>query len=379
MNIAIDGRWFTKSSGGIVTYLTNIVKYLSIIDKKNTYFILVSDKISYDYFYKILSGNKNFKIIKIKSSPYSPSEHIIIPEILREIKAEILHSPHFMIPLIKTETKTIITIHDLMPFIFRDYLPPSRIREFFPIYRSVVNRTARIANHIITVSKHSSNDIKRILGINSKKITIIYSAADENFKPLGDRDPSSILDRYNIRRPYLLFVGRQEFNKNIPGIIEAFVEVRLKGYNVQLVMITEPGRFYKQVEPILEDENLKDSVIITGMIPQEDLYIIYSSAYILLIPSFYEGFGLPAVEAMASRVPVIVSDRSSLPEVTGDAGLYVDPEREDLIAEAIIKLLSDEKIREDYANKCYERSKEFSWEKTVKNTIKVYEKIARQK
>jgi len=378
MNIAIDGRWFTKSSGGIVTYLINIVKYLSHIDKTNTYFILVSDDASYDFFHNILGEKINFKIIKITSTPYSPTEHIVIPEILNSIKADVLHSPHFMIPLVPTKTKMIITIHDLMPFIFREYLPPSKMRNFFPIYRSIVNRTAKFCDHIITDSKHSAKDIVHLLGVSPSKITIIYPAADEGFKPLNGKDPSPVLARYKIKRPYLLFVGRQEFNKNIPGIIEAFIEVRLKGYNIQLVMITEKGRFYNQVEPILEEEGLKDNVIVAGNVPQDDLYSIYASAYALLIPSFYEGFGLPAIEAMSCRVPVIVSNRSSLPEVVSDASLYVDPDRDDMIAEIIIKLLNNKALRDEYAEKAYRRSKEFSWEKTVRNTIKVYEYVKRQ-
>jgi glycosyltransferase involved in cell wall biosynthesis len=378
MNIAIDGRWFTKSSGGIVTYLINIVKYLSYIDNTNTYFILVSDDTSYDYFYDILKDKQNFNIVKIGSAPFSPTEHIVIPDVLKNIKADVLHSPYFMIPLVPTNTKMIITIHDLMPFIFREYLPPSKMRNFFPIYRSIVNRTARFCDHIITDSKHSAKDIVHLLGVSPSKITIIYPAADEGFKPLDGIDPSPVLSKYNIERPYLLFVGRQEFNKNIPGIVEAFIEVRLKGHNVQLVMITEPGRFYKQMEPILKEEGLEDSVIVTGIIPHEDLYIIYSAAYALLIPSYYEGFGLPAIEAMSCRVPIIVSDRSSLPEVAGDAGLYVDPDREDIIADAIIKLLTDKGLRNEYAERAYKRSREFSWEKTVRNTISVYENVAGQ-
>ncbi len=379
MRIAIDGRWFTKSSGGIVTYLTNLVKYLSRSDRENSYFILVSDNKSYDFFSDMLSKNSNFNVQKINSTPYSPTEHIVIPEVLNTIKVDILHSPHFMIPLIKTNTATIITIHDLMPFIFREFLPPSKMKNFFPVYSTVINRTARFADHIITVSKHSAGDIIRILGVTRDKITIIYSAADEGFRPLGKKNPTEVLNRYGIKRPFLLFVGRQEYNKNIPGIVEAFITVRNKGYNVQLVMVTEPGKFLKEVEPILKDEGLLDDVIITGKVSQEDLYDIYASAHTLLIPSFYEGFGLPAIEAMACRVPVIVSDRSSLPEVVGDAGLYVNPDREDKIAEAIIQLLTNEKMKDRYAERGYQRSKMFSWYKTVSDTIKVYEKVVAER
>ncbi|RLC39594.1 MAG: glycosyltransferase family 1 protein, partial [Candidatus Coatesbacteria bacterium] len=117
----------------------------------------------------------------------------------------------------------------------------------------------------------------------------------------------------------------------------------------------------------------------TGKVSQEDLYDIYASAHTLLIPSFYEGFGLPAIEAMACRVPVIVSDRSSLPEVVGDAGLYVNPDREDKIAEAIIQLLTNEKMKDRYAERGYQRSKMFSWYKTVSDTVKVYEKVVAER
>lgn len=379
MRIAIDARWLTKSSGGIVTYLLNLLTYLPKIDEENTYFILYNKEQSWKEIAQMTSSPSNFSFIRCCAEPYSFREQLELPCILKKYRCEILHSPHFMVPLTPLPTKFIITIHDLIPLKFRRFLPASsKVRRFFGVYRFLLKRLAHHATHIIADSQNSAGDIISLLGINPQGISIITPGVSPIFRPEHNvRKINATRQKWGISKPYLLFVGRQDYNKNLRIAVEAFLTLRRLGYDLMLVLITEEGEYYHQVEGYIQEDGAEKDVLLTGCITLEDLVSLYNGALALLMPSFYEGFGLPDLEAMACGTPVIVSRTASLPEVAGDAGIYVAPHRDDQIVSAVEKLISDAGWRERISQAGIQRAAQFGWEETARKTLQVYRQVAR--
>lgn len=377
LRIAVDARWLTKSSGGIITYLLNLLAYLPRIDEGNTYFILYNKEQSREEMAEITSSPNNFSFLPCCAEPYSFREQLELPSILRKHRCDILHSPHFMVPLYPLPTKLIITIHDLIPLKFRRFLPiSSKVRRLFGIYRFLLARSAHHADHIITDSQNSAGDIISMLRINPQRISIIPPGVSPTFQPEHNaRKIKATRQKWGISKPYLLFVGRQDYNKNLRIVVEAFLTLRRLGYDLMLVLITEEGEYYHQVEGYIQEDGAEKDVLLTGCITLEDLVSLYNGALCLLMPSLYEGFGLPALEAMACGTPAIISRAASLPEVAGDAGIYVAPHRDDQIVSAVEKLINDADWRKRISQAGIQRSAQFSWEETAMKTLQVYQQV----
>lgn len=208
------------------------------------------------------------------------------------------------------------------------------------------------------------------------KITVIHLAAGEHFRPQAEPVIHSVLDRTGVRQPYILYVGSIEPRKNLIRLLEAFAQLRHWSTRWDLVVVG--GRNIWKSSPVgetTEKLELKHFVHFTGYIPDSDLPGIYNGADLFVFPSLYEGFGLPVLEAMACGTPVITSNTSSLPEVAGDAALLVDPYNVEEIAAAMRHVLEDSALANDLRERGLEHAKKFSWEKTARQTISVYEKV----
>ena len=377
LRVAIDARWHTKSSGGIVTYLLNLLTYLARMDGENRYYIIYNDEESRRAISRLCGSPPNFNFVACSSTPYSLREQVELPHLLFIYKCELLHSPHFMIPLSPMATKLIINIHDLIPLIFRRYLPPSsKVRRYFWLYSGFVQRCARCADHIITGSHNSARDVISLLGVFPQRVSVIYHAVAPSFRAAKDSDEiNASRRRLGISKPYLLFVGRQDYNKNLRTVVEAFLILRRMGYDLMLVLVTEPGEYYHQVEGYIREDGAEGDVVVTGTLPYSQIPPLYQGALALLIPSLYEGFGLPALEAMACGTPVISSHLASLPEVVSGAGIYVHPEREDQIVEAVVRLIEEDGLREKLSGAGILQAGKFRWEDIAGRTIELYRQV----
>ena len=181
--------------------------------------------------------------------------------------------------------------------------------------------------------------------------------------------------RYNIDSQFILYVGNVESRKNVSLLIKSIYKLKKQGIKHKLVIIGARGFGFKQINELVIELKLSDEVIFTGYIPDEDLVKFYNAADLFVFPSLYEGFGLPPLEAMACGCPVIVSNTSSLPEVVGNAGILIDPHDFDALAEEMYQILTNNDLKQNLSKKSVTRAKLFSWEKTARETWKVYEKV----
>ncbi len=299
-------------------------------------------------------------------------------------KADLIHYPYFdlffhSLP-IRKKTKSVVTIHDVIPLIFPQEFPPG-IRGKF---RHLLQKKAlESVDAIITDSENSKLDIISKLNINESKISVIYLAAPQKFRPQSQSNIKSTREKYKIPENYVLYVGDVNPNKNVLRLIESFERIHNRDKSLHLVLV---GRAFgqtsneaKAIKKRIIDLNLQDRVSMKPNVPldpSDDIISIYSGAKAYIHPSLYEGFGLPILEAFSVGVPVVAGNSSSVPEIASDAAILVNPESVKDIANGLMKILTMNEVqREKMITKGLNQAKKFSWEKTAKQTIQVYEKV----
>lgn len=246
------------------------------------------------------------------------------------------------------------------------------------------------ASKILTISKASKDDIIKVYGVSSDKVVVTYPGIKQisNLNSAIQNQISNmdkIREKYGIERHYILFVGTLQPRKNIERLIEAFSKISNLTHqladqisNLQLVIVGKKGWLYESILQAPKKFGVEDSVKFLDFVVDEDLPLLYQNALCFVLPSLYEGFGLPVLEAMSYGCPVITSNVSSLPEAGGEAAIYVDPEDVDDIAAKIKLLLTEENLRKELIEKGFKQAKKFSWEKTAKETLKVLTSVAKQ-
>ncbi|MGB7622987.1 MAG: glycosyltransferase family 1 protein [Terriglobia bacterium] len=285
---------------------------------------------------------------------------------------DIVHSNANVAPLLE-RSRLVFTLFDTTIYLF----PELHTRANYNLVNRALHQAARHAAAIIAISEQSRRDFQRFLHVPDDRITVIYGAADERFHPEIPREEIERVKRaHGIDGDYILSVGTTEPRKNILRLVSAFRALEQRGLKHKLVIVGERGWLSDPLYEFVERERLKDRVLFTGYVNDQDLPPLYAGATVFAFPSLYEGFGLPVVEAMACGAPTITSNRSSLPEVAGDAALLVDPENEAEIQGALKRLLEDEPLRKELSKRAIEQSRKFSWEQSARETLKVYKKIA---
>ncbi|MBI5748887.1 MAG: glycosyltransferase family 4 protein [Nitrospinae bacterium] len=358
MRILIDARVISDKMHGIARYTYNLIKNLSDIDTKNEYVMLSN----HDRLIDFSSGYKNFKLVRCNTPLYSIQEQFKIPKILKREGADIYHSPTFSAPLYQ-QCKTIMTVHDMIHLVFG-----KSIHRLY--YRYIVKTAMMKASSIITVSEYSKTDIVKYLGIPKEKIYVTYNGIDEKFRPVHNKTIDNIKKKYGIFSRYILFVGNQKPHKNVDNILKAFkMAMEKEGLNHHLILVGVKNGYIKIAG------ELDKRVIYINNHTDDDLVELYQSADLFLSPSLYEGFGLPMLEAMACGVPVVTSNRTSIPEVTGNAAILADPENIQEIANAICKVLKDENLKSDLIRKGLEQAKMFSWKRMAEETLELYKRV----
>jgi glycosyltransferase involved in cell wall biosynthesis len=229
---------------------------------------------------------------------------------------------------------------------------------------------------ILTDSCKVKGEAINLLKLSSEKIKVIYPGVDKRFKKLKSKNLNGILPELNPNKKTILYIGNTRPYKNLPRLLEAFgLLQKRKPENYQLIIAGGEKRNLPLLKRITIDLNIEKDVFFTGNLTDIEVVALMNAADVFVFPSLEEGFGLPPLEAMACGTPVVTSNVSSLPEVVGDAALLVDPENVEEIASAIEKVLTDEKMREELIRKGFERVKNFSWEKTASETLKIYKSV----
>lgn len=293
---------------------------------------------------------------------------------------DLVHYPYFepfflTLPL-KKPFPTVVTIHDLTPFVFPEHFAVGMrgsIKWF--IQKMSLQGTARV----ITDSEASKKDIVRFAGVPENRVHVVYLAASDAFHLVKDKELlEKTRKKYKLPAKFVLYVGDVTWNKNLPKLLEAIKKTDLTLVMVGKTLIEDTfdksNPWNKDLVKIQKLVNGDERIIRLGFVSTEDLVVLYNLASVFVIPSIYEGFGLPVLEAMASGTPVVTTRMGSLPEVTGDAAYLVDPYDIESIANGIREVLSSPELQGKLSRKGLQQAKKFSWKKTAEDTVSVYEK-----
>lgn len=367
MRIAIDAHSVGTELGGNESYATNLIEALAEIDSVNHYTLYVTRRAALERF-----ENKWQNFTVRATLPHTPLIRVplALSAELRKNPVDVLHV-QFTAPLVPP-CPVVASIHDLS----FEHLPRTFKRRSSIQLRLTVRHTAKRAAHILTLSEYSKRDLVQTYGIPPERITVTPAAAADSFAPVRDeKELARVKELYGIAGDYILAVGSIQPRKNLSRLIAAYSNLHRRQPGGKLPNIVLAGKcawLYDETLRTIKDLELSNSVILTGYVPAKDLPALYSGALCFVYPSYFEGFGLPPLEAMKCGTPVIVGDKTSLPEVVGDAAVMVDPFSVDEIARAIEKVIGDSELRSQLRAKGLERAKLFDWRETAHKTLAVY-------
>ena len=382
MKVAIDISPLARQNRtGIENYIFNLCKNLPLVDKKNEYVLFAN---SYGHHQPLRAaaeeiGLRNHQNMSTRVSRlpgtilkfmwrylHGPSAERLVGGI------DIFHVSDRLGPPLK-KAKLVVTIFDLTPMKFKGFFTEKAANYFTIYFKEIIPKAAVV----IAISQCTKNDILEYFDIAEERVEVIPLAADANYKQVQDKIAvDKVKARYKINRDYILFVGTLEPRKNITNIIRAYnmLPHHLK-YNHLLVICGKKGWYYEEIFRTVEELNLEDNVIFTGYVPDKDVPLLMNGAKVFVYPSFYEGFGLPPLEAMACGTPVISSNVSSIPEVVGNAGILVNPNNVEELSDAIVRVVSNEELRAQLSEKGLRQANKFSWRATVEKTVEVYNRV----
>jgi len=373
MRIAIDAHSVGARLGGNETYATNLIEALAAIDQINHYTLYVTRPEARDRF-----ADRWPNFVVHRTLPHTPLVRIplTLSRELRRHPVEVLHVQYTAPPLAPCPIVT--TIHDLA----FEHLPETFNRRSWMQLRLTVRSTARRAAQIITVSEYSRQDIIKTYGIRPDVINVTPEAAPSYLKRVSSEiELQKVRDTYGIERDYILSLCSIQPRKNLVRLIEAYSLLRQShrgGKLPQLVLAGKRGWLDKETMRAAQSGEIASDIRFTGYIADEDLSALYSAATCFVYPSYFEGFGLPVLEAMSCGTPVIAGDRTSIPEVAGTAALLFDPFDVNSLVEALKRILGSGELRTELSSRGMQRASDFSWEKTARLTLAAYEKAAQQ-
>ena len=369
MRYGVDARLMFHQPAGISKYTWHLLQAMAELDEDDEFIVFQHRKHETP-----LVTQKNFRRATLFAPVHHRFEQYVLSAELYRFQLDLLHLPDFIPPLY-SPWKTVITVHDLAFLYYPHFLTAESAAYYGQIDKAVVR-----ADHIIVPSKHTKRDLTAQLGVVEEKISVIYEAANPSFGPLPvEPTRAEIIAKYQIPSSYVLFVGTIEPRKNVSGLLRAFAYLQRKYEinDVGLVIAGAKGWLFDETLDLVSELGLEESVYFLGRVTDEDLHKLYVGARCHVHAAYYEGFGLPPLEAMACGTPTIVSNVSSLPEVVGDAALLVDPKEAEEIAVAIYRLLTDDRLHQELAEKGLQRAKIFSWNRAAEKTLDVYRRVTK--
>jgi glycosyltransferase involved in cell wall biosynthesis len=358
VKIGIDARLTYYRDGGISSYTRQLIKALEKIDNSNNYTIFQSRKDNRQL-------SERFRHVGLWTPAHHRVERAALSAELAWRRLDVFHSPDF-IPPYRAARRHIITVHDLTFFHYPQYLTT----ESRAYYSNQIGVACTHADHILCVSEATKHDLINFLNVSEDKITLQPHGVDASFRPTVS-EPI----RLDLKLPkeYILHVGTLEPRKNIIGLLNAY-KLLLEAYPdaPPLLLVGRKGWLFEETQAEMQALDLGTKLLWRENISDEELPAIYSMALANVTVSFYEGFGMPALEGMACGAVPIVSNRSSLPEVVGDVGLLVNPDDRESIAQALAKALNDDTWRQEESQKAILRAKQFTWERSAQIALATY-------
>ena len=363
MRIGIDARITYYARGGIRNYVLHLLQALAGVDADTDYYVLHSRKDRSPP----LPG-PNFHPLACWTPSHHRLERWALGMEIARLGLDLVHSTDF-IPPAWGYCRSVVTVHDLNFLHYPQFITPESHR----YYTRQIAWAVRRASHVLADSHATLSDLVSLLKVRPEKITVVHLAADPAFRPLPEARAAQVAARYNLEPGYLLFVGTLEPRKNLPGLLQAYRDLLdAQVTTAPLVVVGGKGWLYDEIFERVAALRLTDQVRFLHDVPDDDLPGLYNAASLLTTPSFYEGFGLPALEAMACGTPTVASATTSLPEVCGEGALSVPPQDEVALAEALHRLATDETLRHDLRARGIAQAARFPWSETARKTAAAY-------
>ena len=371
MRIAIDAHSIGTGLAGNETYAVNIVESLAEITGRDPFTVYVTKRAAAERLDGRWSGVNIRRIV-----PHTPFVRIplALSYELRRRPVDVLLVQYTAPPL--SPCRVVAVIHDIS----FEHLPETFTRRGRFQMKLTIRQTARTAARVIVPSDFSRGDLIDTYKLSPDRVTTIPLAASPIYRPIDDKASlDAVAARYGLKRPFILAVGSIQPRKNLARLLQAYSAFRAGRRDApDLVIVGGRGWLSDDIFNTVEKKGLKDSIVFTGYVPDEDLPYLYNAAMCFVYPSIFEGFGLPPLEAMQCGTPVITSARTSMPEVAGDAAILVDPFDVDAIGSALERVLGDEHLRSEMRTKGLVQAAKFSWEKTARATLDVLREVAAQ-
>lgn len=362
--IGIDARLTHYRVGGISRYITAIINAFEDLEPPHELTLVQSRKSD-----RRLS--RRFPSLRAWTPPHHRLERAALSLELWRHRFDLLHSPDFIAP-IRGASHHVITIHDLSFFHYPEYITAETRR----YYNGQIKASIQRADHILVDSRATKRDLIDILNVNAEAITVHALGVDDSFAPLPPERSASVIRSLGLPDEYILFVGTLEPRKNLVGLALAYRDLLLDLPDAPMLVIAgRPGWHFDELMRDLNAVGIGERIVVRHDIADAHLPAIYSQAMALAAPSFYEGFGLTALEAMACGAVPIVSDKASLPEVVGPVGALIDPHDPDTIAEALKKALTDSRWREEQSAAALQRAARFRWIDTARCLLDCYNAV----
>jgi glycosyltransferase involved in cell wall biosynthesis len=369
MKIAVHGSHLCQErEDGNQTYILNLFRAIRDIDTDN----------KYTFYYNKPSAKRveapNFEH-KVHQAPFMWTQRVF-PFLLRQDKPDVLFMPIQMLPFLKSrKQKSVVTIHDLAFLLYPETFPA---KDAF-LHKLYVREAINKADHLIAITEATKQDIIKFYKVDPTKITVVYHGVDKDrFRLMQKGEENLVADiktKYNITKPYILYIGNVQPRKNIQGLIKAYQQMRKNtSHDYQLVIAGAKAWLVEDVMKEIGDA-YRDDIIFTGRFEDAELAPLLWGSDLFVLPSFYEGFGLPILEAMACGVPTLVSNTPSLVEVGGEASLSFDPHSVDDMAKVLDNVISNPELRKEMRLKGLKRVEEFSWNRCAQETINVIKNI----
>jgi len=370
--IGIDARLFgTAQAAGIGQYTEELVRYLVKHDTTNQYHVFVTGEAGNNF--PIYAPNLTKSSVPFRH--YTYSEQFLYPKTLKQTGLDLIHYTNFNAPIFFKNIRSVVTIHDLTLWFFPGRKQKGAFKQ--ALYRIVIRQSCRNARHIIAITEATKRDIVKLLKIDPAKITVVYEAASERYHQLVQpANLEQIKRKFNITKPYFLYIGQWRAHKNVVRLIRAFALLRRRyQLDYQLVLGSKIDSAYPEIISTIKELGLQDDVVLTGYLADEELPYLYNGAECFVFPSLYEGFGLPPLEAMACGTPVVSSNVSCMPEVLGDAAVYFDPLNVEDMAKAMAEVGKNYTLKRELKAKGLKQAKLYSFDRMAEETLAVYRRV----
>ena len=382
MKIGIEGqRLFRTKKHGMDIVALELIRNLQEIDHENEYYIFVKKDVDTG----VLTETSNFKIITLEGGSYPIWEQFILPKAAKKYGCDLLHCTSNTAPLY-CDIPLVTTLHDII-YMESSYTKilksdATNYQKFGNVYRKlVVPHVVKKSQKIITVSNFEKNRIADFFNMKEDdRLTAVYNGVSDHFRKISDQtELTRVKDKYGLPDHFFFFLGNTDPKKNTRGTLKAFSDfLKQSKSDYKLVMLDYDREELEKILAEINDKQLIDKIVLTGYVNNTDLPAIYSQSAIFLYPSLRESFGIPMLEAMACGVPVITSNTSSMPEVSGNAAHIVNPYQPEEITNGMIKILSDKEYSENLCTKGLVRRELFSWKSMAEQVLAIYNEIKTQ-